>query len=287
MIIEVESMEKDWEARYLKHLDRVTEEIGRMKKDFREKPDKLGQTDNNETGEYLKSTSKWVKVEGLYRLAVLVGQYMGHENVVLDIFRYNIGNVPFNPEEYVPDCIPKDRVKEKPSKMLNHLKESFTFEEIEQIEEYFNKFNSVTVGKPELCSLPRDGRIWPTGAHRYDEFREQGFIVFCNSENYPLPFDIAGYYDLLYNLPFTPDEITDHFENRLYWAVKGINPRKAICHKHNRKLHKNDHGEFICEECAYDIVEEARVGVSIYDEDLWFDPDDKPTMKIDGIHYGV
>ncbi len=76
------------------------------------------------------------------------------------------------------------------------------------------------------------------------------------------------------------------FENRLYWAIKGIDPRKAICSRHNRKLHKNDYGEFMCKECAYDIVEKAGVGVSIYDENIWFDPDDEPTTKIKGIQYG-
>jgi len=82
-----------------------------------------------------------------------------------------------------------------------------------------------------------------------------------------------------------PDGFGD-FENRLYWAIKGIDPRKAICSKHNRKLHKNDYGEFICGGCAEDIVEKARAGVSIYDENIWFDPDDEPTTKIKGIRYG-
>ena len=82
-----------------------------------------------------------------------------------------------------------------------------------------------------------------------------------------------------------PDEF-GNFENCLYWSVKGIDPRRAICSKHNRKLHKNDYGEFICGDCAEDVVEKAREGISIYDEDIWFDPDDKPIMKIKGIHYG-
>ena len=82
-----------------------------------------------------------------------------------------------------------------------------------------------------------------------------------------------------------PDDF-GNFENRLYWAIKGIDPRKAICSKHNQKLHKNDYGEFICSYCVDDIIEKARASVSIYDENIWFDPDDEPTMKIKGIHYG-
>ena len=82
-----------------------------------------------------------------------------------------------------------------------------------------------------------------------------------------------------------PDGFGD-FENCLYWAIKGIDPRKAICSKHNLKLHKNDYGEFICGDCIEYIIEKSRAGVSIYDENTWFTPGDEPIMKIKGIHYG-
>lgn len=202
-------MNEDWSKKFLDHLERVSGEIEKMKEDIRENPDEFSKPDNDEADEYLKSTSKWVDVKGLYRIAIAIDQFMGCENVVLDVFRHNTDNVPFNPEEYVPDCIPEGMLKEKSSSVLEHLEESFTFEEIEQIREYFGKFKFITIGKSELCSLPRDGRIWPTGAHRYDDIMGQGFIVFCESENYSLPFDIAGYYDLWNGLPFNTDEITD------------------------------------------------------------------------------
>jgi len=186
------------------------------------------ETDNNEA-------SEWVKVEGLYRLLVIIDDYLGHPNVVMDIFRYNTDRVPFNPEKYVPDCIPKDIIKEESSDVLKHLKESFTFEEIGQIRGYFSKLDFIIASKLKSCSLPRDGRIWTTGAHRSDGIRgPKGFIVFCKSKkyltgvhpsdgaygprnfivfykskNYPLPFDIAGYYNIWDNLPFNTDEITD------------------------------------------------------------------------------
>ncbi len=72
------------------------------------------------------------------------------------------------------------------------------------------------------------------------------------------------------------------FENRLYWAIKGIDVHKAICRKHNRKLTKNEYGEFICSACIDDIIEK-----SSYDEDLWFDLDNEPSVKIRGIKYGL
>lgn len=82
-----------------------------------------------------------------------------------------------------------------------------------------------------------------------------------------------------------PDDFGD-LDNRLYWAIKGIDPHQAICTKHDRKLHKNDFGEFLCGDCIYDIIEQAQKGVSVYDENLWFDPQDKPTIKIRSIKYG-
>jgi len=64
-------------------------------------------------------------------------------------------------------------------------------------------------------------------------------------------------------------------ENRLYFAVHGVDPRKAICSKHNKKLYKNYYGEFFCVDCEE------------YDDNLLFDPNDEPPLKITGIRYGV
>jgi hypothetical protein len=90
---------------------------------------------------------------------------------------------------------------------------------------------------------------------------------------------------LIIELREKPDDFGD-LDNRLYWAIKGIDPHHAICTKHHRKLHQNDYGEFLCGDCIYDIIEQARKGVSVYDEDLWFNPQEKPTIKIKGITYG-
>jgi len=90
---------------------------------------------------------------------------------------------------------------------------------------------------------------------------------------------------LIVQLNEDPDDFGD-LENRLYWAILGVNPHKAICTKHNRKLHQNEHGEFICGDCADNIVDKAYIGINVYDENLWFDPDDEPIIKISGITYG-
>jgi hypothetical protein len=89
---------------------------------------------------------------------------------------------------------------------------------------------------------------------------------------------------LMVELREKPGDFGD-VDNRLYWAVKGIDPRQAICIKHNRKLHRNDFGEFLCGDCIYEIIEQAMKGLVVYDEGLWLDPKDKPRLNIRGIKY--
>jgi len=86
---------------------------------------------------------------------------------------------------------------------------------------------------------------------------------------------------LLQELDEKPDDF-GFFENRLYWAIKGIDPHHAICTKHHRKLHQNDYGEFLCSDCVYDMMDNT----NMYDEGLWFDPEHEPIFKVNGISYG-
>ena len=86
---------------------------------------------------------------------------------------------------------------------------------------------------------------------------------------------------LLQELDEKPDNF-GFFENRLYWAIKGIDPNQAICSKHHRKLHQNDYGEFLCSDCVYDWMDNTNK----YDEGLWFDPKHEPVFKVNGISYG-
>jgi hypothetical protein len=86
---------------------------------------------------------------------------------------------------------------------------------------------------------------------------------------------------LLHEIDEKPDNF-GLFENRLYWAIKGIDPHQAICTKHHRKLHQNDYGEFLCSDCVYDMMN----NINMYDEGLWFDSKDEPPFKLKGISYG-
>jgi len=72
-------------------------------------------------------------------------------------------------------------------------------------------------------------------------------------------------------------------ENRLYWIIRGVDPYQAICSKHNKKITRNLHGEYICGDCVEDYLQDK---IPI-DETLWFDPDDKPLIKLHGIKYGL
>jgi len=80
-----------------------------------------------------------------------------------------------------------------------------------------------------------------------------------------------------------PDGLGD-LENRLYWVIRGVNPRKnVLCHKHNQKIIQDDYGTFICPDC---VEEDRGNDLNTYDENLWFDPADKPLIEIRNIKYG-
>lgn len=82
---------------------------------------------------------------------------------------------------------------------------------------------------------------------------------------------------LLNEIQEQPDEF-GLLENRLFWAIRGADPYKSICIKHNNKIKKNQWGEYVCLDCINEIMTEKPVE---HVDDLWFDPDDKPIVKID------
>ena len=65
-------------------------------------------------------------------------------------------------------------------------------------------------------------------------------------------------------------------DERLRWAMRGVDPHKAICVKHNRKLHLNVHWEIVCGDCIDDFIShETKI-----DENNWYDPEDKPLIRV-------
>ena len=81
---------------------------------------------------------------------------------------------------------------------------------------------------------------------------------------------------LLVEIQEKPDEF-GYLESRLYWAIRGVDPHKSICTKHNKKIIKNYWGEHVCPDCVDDIV---AGDADEHVDDLWFDPEDKPNIKI-------
>lgn len=79
-----------------------------------------------------------------------------------------------------------------------------------------------------------------------------------------------------------PDDFRG-LENRLYWAVRGVDPQKALCKKHNRKITRNDYGEYVCGDCIEEFIHDE---IAEFDENLYFDSNDEPLTKIRGIQYG-
>jgi hypothetical protein len=151
---------------------------------------------NEDNLEYYKNI-KWIDIPGLYRLFIAIDNFQGHENVVLDIFRSNIKKVPFDPLKFVPKTVPEDKINEKPSYVLIHIKESFTLKEIKEIKEFFKRYKCIKIVKQSICSIPEDGSIWPTSAHPYDGWGiPTGFIDFYRFSNYNLSFEISGFYDI-------------------------------------------------------------------------------------------
>jgi len=67
-------------------------------------------------------------------------------------------------------------------------------------------------------------------------------------------------------------------ESRLFWAIRGADPHKAICTKHNQKIIKNYWGEYVCPDCIDEHICDNSKEIN---DNLWFDPDNEPSVQID------
>jgi len=77
--------------------------------------------------------------------------------------------------------------------------------------------------------------------------------------------------------------IIGQIEHRLFWTIRGVNPSKAICNRHGEKIIQNNWGELICPQCMDELVTKK----ILVDENDWYDPADKPPLRIYGIRYGI
>ena len=67
-----------------------------------------------------------------------------------------------------------------------------------------------------------------------------------------------------------------HLDSRLYWAIRGMDPHKSICIKHDKKIVKNSYGEYLCTYCFGEFIEDHSKKC---DDNIWYDPNDKPNLK--------
>jgi len=82
---------------------------------------------------------------------------------------------------------------------------------------------------------------------------------------------------LLNEIYENPDEF-GHLESRLFWAMRGVDPQSSICSKHNKKIVKNSWGEYVCLDCVDEMIRDV---ADNHVDDLWFEPDNEPCIKID------
>ena len=88
----------------------------------------------------------------------------------------------------------------------------------------------------------------------------------------------------LNNLTNEIQENPEHFgdlDSRLFWAIRGADPHTSICSKHNTKIVMSAYGEYVCSDCLDEIVRDV---ADEHVDNLWFDPEDEPEIKI-GLKY--
>ena len=83
--------------------------------------------------------------------------------------------------------------------------------------------------------------------------------------------------NLINEIDEKPDDF-GHLESRLFWAMRGVDPHSSVCSKHKKKMTKNSWGEYVCLDCVDEMIRDVADNNV---DDLWFDPDNEPCIKID------
>ena len=135
-----------------------------------------------------------IQINGLYNVSITIDEYCGYQNLVMGIIRFDTDNVPFNSREFLPDYIPPHLLTEKPSPVLEYLKEHFLIEEIKLIRNYLKTFDGAKVSKPCICHIPENGVVYPIAW--LPTSKDYEFYLFFDESDYSLPFKITGYIDL-------------------------------------------------------------------------------------------
>ena len=134
------------------------------------------------------------KPERRFEAYLIVSRFRGYRNVEMTLFKKdsenNTDTIDFARaiKDYVP---PADGDKSYPKE---YIKELFTWEEVEAMKECFKHWDNVETFYHTEIDFPISNDRFGVGSR--GQGRLYGFYMFDMSENYPLNFDICGYYDL-------------------------------------------------------------------------------------------
>ena len=134
------------------------------------------------------------KPERRFEAYLIVPRFRGYRNVEMTLFKKdsenNTDTIDFAKviKDYVP---PADGHKSYPEE---YIKELFIWEEVEAMKECFKHWYNVEIFYHNEVDFPISNDRFGVGSR--GQGRLYGFYMFDMSENYPLNFDIWGYYDL-------------------------------------------------------------------------------------------
>ena len=134
------------------------------------------------------------KPERRFEACLIVPRFKGCRNVKMILFKKDSENnadtfdFPKAIKDYVP---PADGDKSYPEE---YIKELFTWEEVEAMKECFKHWDNVETFYHTEVDFPISNNRFGVGSR--GQGRLYGFYMFDISENYPLEFDVWGYFDL-------------------------------------------------------------------------------------------
>lgn len=144
------------------------------------------------------------KDERLYIVAVTLREFQGREQVEAQIFRAHadpaeVAGLKGKNLVGAPDpAMPKELLAGATEEMaLECLLETFTAGEVEQLETYLKERYGDHITEIDICPMPLPVPLGMGALGKIPEGPNSGFINFDLAPDYPLPFAVKGYYELM------------------------------------------------------------------------------------------
>ena len=133
------------------------------------------------------------KPERRFEAYLIASRFGGYRNVKMILFKNdpenNTDTIDFT--KAIKDYDPADERGGYPE---HYLKGLFTWEEVEAMKKCFEDWENVQTFYHAEVDFPISNNSVGVGSMGVD--RSCGFYLFDKSENYPLEFDVQGYYNL-------------------------------------------------------------------------------------------